>query len=97
RHGDRLAVDDQLRLACARGREAGALALAAAQLVRELSGAAPGRDEPDSPERLLDLPAPPPTPDVAPVQHDPALDRMRDPVGGVDRAVRVLEDHRDVP
>src|SRR5262249_27967073 len=76
---------------------ADALALAAAQLVRELSGDAPGRDEPDSPERLLDLPAPPPTPDVAPVQHDPALDRMRDPVGGVDRAVRGLEDPRGVP
>src|SRR6185436_15194653 len=75
---------------------ADALALAAAQLVRELGGDPRGRQQPDLGERALDLGLALSAADVAAVEDDAPLDRVRHAVGGVDRAVRVLEDHRDV-
>src|SRR5262249_20960983 len=70
--------------------------LAAAQLVRELRRHPARRDEADLAQRPLHLGTPPAPRDVSPVEDDPAPDRVRDPVDGVHRAVRILEDHRDV-
>ena len=72
------------------------LALAAAQLVgvlgqHRLRGMeADGLHDPDR------LRAPARSADVRPVQLDRAHEAVRDPVGGVDRGVRILEDHRHV-
>src|SRR5438552_1991670 len=95
-HRDGLVRDDQLRPERERLREAHALTLAAAQLVRKLACGRPGWHEPDLAENAFGLPAPTVSAEPATVQLQRARDAVRNPIGRVDRAVRVLKDHRHV-
>src|SRR5438132_2480782 len=95
-HRDGLVGDDQLRPEGERLSESDTLALPAAQLVRKLSRGRPRRNEADGVEHTFDLVRAAPATEAAAMQPDRAADRVRDPVGRVDRAVRILKDHRDV-
>src|SRR5205814_5180832 len=88
--------DDQLRAEGERLGEADTLALPAAQLVRELPLRSARRDEADGVEHPLDFLRTALGPEAAAMELDRTSDRVRDPVRRIDRAVRILEDHRDV-
>ena len=95
-HGHRLVCDDELGSERERLREADALPLASAQLVREPCHDVPGRHESDRVEDALHLSLSLPVAEVGPVELKSAVDPVSDPVRGVDRGVRILEDQRDV-
>ena len=96
-HGDRLVGEYELGPQHERLGETDPLALAAAQLVGVLGQHRLGGLEADGvhhPERLVRG-----APNAAMsgrCKLDGPHDPVRDPVGGVDRAVRVLEDHGDM-
>src|SRR6185437_541 len=68
----------------------------AAQLVREAPLRVHHRREPDRLEHAAELGAALLLREVAAMELHPAQDPVRHAVRGIDRAVRILEDHRDV-
>ena len=93
-HRDRLIRQDDLRIDRQGASHRHPLALAAGQLMGVLAGELLGRVEPDGRQQakdaLLDAPR-------LLVDPDRALEVKADRAGGIERSIRILEDHLDRP